>query len=92
MKRKLNLYILYILHIIFPLLISASIVLGIFGNFYFLFAVFGLPIVLLVIDIILLNNIRRLWGLHFVIGTTLSYVVFRYSIGLAFMSNIKVPF
>ncbi|WP_162785334.1 hypothetical protein [Bacillus sp. P14.5] len=88
MRRKLNLSILYSLHIIFPLLVSASIVMGIFSHFYFFFAVFLLPVILIILDIILLNFIRRLWGLHLVIAMTLSYVIFRYSVGLFFMIGV----
>lgn len=93
MKRKISLSIFYLIHIIFPLLIAASIVLGFFSHLFYFFAVAALPIVLLVMDIILLNSIRRLWGLHLVIGLTLAYVVFRYSVSIFFMMGAKtIPF
>jgi hypothetical protein len=93
MKRKISLLIFYVLQVIFSLLIAASIVLGFFSHFYYFFAVAALPVVWLVLDIILLNSIRRLWGLHLVIGLTLAYVVFRYSVSIFFMMGAKsLPF
>jgi hypothetical protein len=92
MKRKMSLLIFYVLQVIFSLLIAGSIVLGFFSHFYY-FAVAALPVVWLVLDIILLNSIRRLWGLHLVIGLTLAYVVFRYSVSIFFMMGAKsLPF
>ncbi|XXM71974.1 hypothetical protein ACQ0QQ_20240 [Lysinibacillus sphaericus] len=93
MKRKVRLSIFYVIHVLFALFIAASIVLGVFSHFYYFFAVAALPVVWLVIDIILLNSIRRLWGLHLVIGLTLAYVVFRYSVSIFFMMGAKtLPF
>jgi hypothetical protein len=93
MKRKIRLFIYYVLQVIFSLLIAASIVLGFFSHFYYFFVVASLPVVWLVLDIILLNSIRRLWGLHLVIGLTLAYVVFRYSVSIFFMTGAKtLPF
>ncbi|OIU69796.1 hypothetical protein BHE18_02490 [Rossellomorea aquimaris] len=93
MKRRVALIIFYLLHIIFPLLVAASIVLGFFSHFYYFFSAAALPVVWLVLDIILLNSIRRLWGLHLVIGLTLAYVVFRYSVSIFFMMGAKtLPF
>ncbi|OAT80930.1 hypothetical protein A6P54_13090 [Bacillus sp. MKU004] len=93
MKRKVRFYIFYLIHILFPLLMAASIVLGFFSHFYYFFAVAGMPVVWLVIDIVLLNSIRLLWGLHLVIGLTLAYVVFRYSVSIFFMMGAKsLPF
>jgi hypothetical protein len=93
MKRKISLLIFYVLQVIFSLLIAASIVLGFFSHFYYFFAVAALPVVWLVLDIILLNSIRRFWGLHLVIGLTLAYVVFRYSVSIFFMMGAKsLPF
>jgi hypothetical protein len=93
MKRKISLWIFYVLQVIFSLLIAASIVLGFFSHFYYFFVVAVLPVVWLVLDIILLNSIRRLWGLHLVIGLTLAYVVFRYSVSIFFMMGAKtLPF
>jgi hypothetical protein len=93
MKRKISLLIFYVLQVIFSLLIAASIVLGFFSHFYYFFAVASLPVVWLVLDIILLNSIRRFWGLHLVIGLTLAYVVFRYSVSIFFMMGAKtLPF
>jgi hypothetical protein len=93
MKRKISLLIFYVLQVIFSLLIAASIVLGFFSHFYYFFAVASLPVVWLVLDIILLNSIRRFWGLHLVIGLTLAYVVFRYSVSIFFMIGAKsLPF
>ncbi|TYS89945.1 hypothetical protein [Rossellomorea aquimaris] len=93
MKRKISLLIFYLLQVIFSLLIAASIVLGFFSHFYYFFVVAALPVVWLVLDIILLNSIRRRWGLHLVIGLTLAYVVFRYSVSIFFMMGAKtLPF
>jgi hypothetical protein len=93
MKRKISLLIFYVLQVIFSLLLAASIVLGFFSHFYYFFAVASLPVVWLVLDIILLNSIRRFWGLHLVIGLTLAYVVFRYSVSIFFMMGAKsLPF
>jgi hypothetical protein len=93
MKRKMSLLIFYVLQVAFSLLIAASIVLGFFSHFYYFFVVAALPVVWLVLDIILLNSIRRLWGLHLVIGLTLAYVVFRYSVSIFFMMGAKtLPF
>jgi hypothetical protein len=92
-RRKIFLSIFYVLHSIFPLLIAASIMLGFFSHFYYFFAVAALPVVWLVVDIILLNSIRHLWGMHLVIGLTLAYVVFRYSVSIFFMMGAKtLPF
>ncbi|MEL3971120.1 hypothetical protein AAEO50_02415 [Rossellomorea oryzaecorticis] len=93
MKRKISLLIFYVIQVIFSLLIAASIVLGFFSSFYYFFVVAALPVVWLVLDIILLNSIRRLWGLHLVIGLTIAYVVFRYSVSIFFMMGAKtLPF